>query len=102
MLDMVNGEIKPDNEVVFYDGFLIILYVNGDKWDVAHKILNGEYDEPVTLADIAEKYPTVHKVIFDDATKGYVYNYGNHRLETYKDGSKSEMWELVGTTLGYA
>lgn len=57
------------------------------------KMLNAEYDSPISLASIAKKYPNVHKVIFDDALKGYVFNYSNHR-----DGC----WEQVDTTLGYA
>lgn len=113
MLDMMKCEIIPDDEMVFYDGFLYIIsrikdgYLTDKEFvESEYKIdviaLTPPYTEPLTLKDIAEKYPKVQKVIFDDAMRGYVYNYGNHRNETYKDGSKSEMWELVGTTLGYA
>ena len=109
MLDMVNGEIKPDNEVVFYDGFLTIICeeheaeysgfekVKDAEWSVLRFCLTAPYDAPISLEDIAKMYPKVQKVIFDDSLKGYVFNYGNHRCE--KD---AEMWELVGTTLGYA
>lgn len=108
MLDMVNGGKTPDNEVIFYDGFLYIISCEKEpeifggeyhdaEYSVDVKCLDGVYEEPITLADITERYPNVSKVIYDDALKGYVYNYGNHRFE--KD---SEMWELVGTTLGYA
>ena len=113
MLDMTKCEIIPDDEVVFYDGFLYIIscltvgHFDGkmfveDKYGIDVICLTPPYTEPLTLKDIAEKYPKVQKVFYDDAMRGYVYNYGNHRNETYKDGSKSEMWELVGTTLGYA
>ena len=103
------NKVIPDDEVIFYDGFLWIIshvaksYIdeNGEyhepKYSVEYKCLCAEYDEPITLADIAEKYPKVHKVIFDDALRGYVYNYKNHREE-----DNNEAWEQVGTTLGYA
>jgi hypothetical protein len=98
----VLGENKviPDNEVIFYDGFLYIISISGeDRENVECECicLCAEYDEPLTLSDIATKYPNVHKVIFDDALRGYVYNYKNHRIE-----DNNEAWEQVGTTLGYA
>lgn len=105
MLNMTNGEIYPDDKVVFYDGYLYIIsrdqeaYIDKcryhePKYSIDVKCIVAEYDKPWTLADIAEKYPNVHKVIFDDMMKGFVYNYGNHNDE--------ELWELVGTTMGYA
>lgn len=111
MRDLTNGQITPDNEVVFYDGFLYIIirtkkgywskdeFVE-DKYAIEVKCMTAEYDEPITLADIAEKYPKVKKLIFDDAMRGYVYNYGNHAYD--KNEKNIEMWELVGTTVGYA
>ena len=99
------NKVIPDDEVVFYDGFLWVITENMIKIGntklekvECHKIcLCAEYDEPITLADITETFPTVHKVIFDDALRGYVYNYKNHRVE-----DNNEAWEQVGTTLGYA
>lgn len=94
------NKVIPDNEVIFYDGFLYIISISGeDRENVEcdRICLCAEYDEPITLSDIAERYPNVHKVIFDDALRGYVYNYKNHRIE-----DNNEAWEQVGTTLGYA
>lgn len=108
MLDLIDGEIKPDDKVVFYDGFLyIISEKDGEtadgmvktKYSIDVKCLCAEYDEPISLADIVERYPNVEKVIYDDAMRGYVYNHGNHK--TIHDPN-AEAWELVGTTLGYA
>ena len=98
----VLGENKviPDNEVIFYDGFLYIISISGESRENAEYeriCLCAEYDEPLTLSDIAKRYPNVCKVIFDDALRGYVYNYKNHRIEY-----NNEAWEQVGTTLGYA
>lgn len=110
MRDLTNGKVTNDNEVVFYDGFLYIISVTKEPYvdDVFHeaeyaidvKCMNAEYDKPVTLADIAKDYPNVRKVIFEDALRGYVYNYGNHSHD--KDEKNVEMWELVGTVVGYA
>lgn len=108
MLNMTNGEAKPDDEVVFYDGFLYIIsreeVATADGWgkmeySIDVKCLCPEYDEPITLADIAKNYPNVEKVIYDDAMRGCVYNHGNHK--TIHDPN-AEAWELVGTTMGYA
>lgn len=107
MLDIVNQKKIPDNEVVFDDGYIFIISMTKDrvitreeyidrKYSVDMKLLNAEYDEPISLADIAEQYPKVEKVIYEDMLSGQVYNYGNHAAE--KD---AEMWELVGTTVGY-
>ena len=106
MLDMTNCTKRADDEVAFVDGFLYIILRNkellpNEKGEIVMnticRCLCPEYDKPWTLADIAREYPDVSKVIFDDALKGYVYNYGNHGNE-----QNAEKWELVGTTLGYA
>lgn len=106
MLDTYEGIKTPDNEVIFYDGILYIIsrerepYIDNEWHDAEYsievKFMNAEHDEPLTLADIAEKYPNVCKVIFDDALRGYVYSHGNHGK-----GNIFEAWELVGTTKGY-
>lgn|GEM_PF-5354143 len=54
---------------------------------------HGEYDKPITLADISEKYPLVRMVISESGLDGKVYRYGNHEVG---------VWEEVGTTIGYA
>lgn len=54
---------------------------------------DGEFDPPITLRSIKEKYPDVKMVIAEGPTEGKVYRYGNH-LDNY--------WEQVGKTIGYA
>lgn len=97
-----DGNIIPDNEMVFYDGILTVLsrmrYIEEDeektKYRMAVVYLDGVCDKYISLADIPKKYPYVYRVIFDYALRGAVYNYKNHR-----DG---EAWEEVGITKGYA
>ena len=111
MLNMWESSgVKPDDEEFFADGFLYIISRDKEPYDdengyhdaeysIDVKCLNAEYDEPLSLADISDRYPNVCKVIFDDCLRGAVYNYGNHKHE--KDGT-AEKWEKVGQTLGYA
>ena len=102
MKNLLNGEIVPDDEVVFYDGLLYIIgYADMHKRSAycEHLCLCCEYDEPLTLKDIAEKYKNVHKVIFEGGLHGEVYNYMNHKTVHDPD---AEAWEQVGTTVGYA
>lgn len=89
MLNLTQGEYIPDEEVIFDDGILYIIH--GETY--CRQIVLSEYDKPISLSEIAKRYPKVKKVIFDDAMQGYVFNYGNHKNET---------WECVGTTIGYA
>lgn len=111
MRDLTNGQITPDNEVIFYDGFLYIISRIKDGYWSEKEFVEDEYaidvitltlpyTRPITLAEISEKYPKVQKLIFDDAMRGYVYSYGNHAYD--KNEKNIEMWELVGTTVGYA
>lgn len=93
-----DGQVKDDKDVIFGDGILYIISIsNGDPEELSidRIILNAEYDKPLSLADIAEKYPNCHKLIFDDCLIGDIYNHGNHR------GENDEAWELVGHTIGY-
>lgn len=89
MLDLTTNKCTPDKAVTFCDGLLYIIHGSDS---CTQMILHAEFDRPISLSDIAIRYPTVKKVIFEDALKGYVYNYKNHRDAT---------WECVGTTLGY-
>lgn len=89
MLNLTSGGSLPDEKVIFNDGMLYIIHGSDC---CTRMILHAEFDRPISLSDIAKRYPTVKKVIFEDALKGYVYNYKNHRDAT---------WECVGTTLGY-
>ena len=88
---------KPDNEEVFYDGILYIISRKEQEYSIDVKCLAQEYDDPISLADIAKQYPDVNKVIYEGALRGYVYNYGNHRNDP-----NAEMWKRTGTTRGYA
>lgn len=108
MFSYIDCKKTSDNEVVFHDGYLYIISKTKEacedadgfhdpEYKVDVIILSGEYDDPITLADIAEKYPKVCKVHYDDLLSGYVYAYGNHGHE-----KNAEMWELVGKTVGYA
>jgi hypothetical protein len=108
MRDCTNGNVKADEDVVFYDGFLYIIsqldepYSDSEgcheaKYDIDVICLCPEYDDPLSLKDIAEKYPRVEKVLFEDCLRGILFNYGNHRYS-----KNAEMWEKVGDTLGYA
>ncbi len=97
MLVLGTGKVIPDESVVFFDGFLSIICLK-DKNDFEERTidyisLNAEYDEPMSLADIAKYYPNVKMVIYEDFLRGAVYKCGNH-----KDGE----WEQVGTTMGFA
>lgn len=81
-------------------------YVN-DSTDLSDKIItifcddghcnviyhHGDYDEPITLKDIAETHPYVSLVIAESGLEGTVYRYGNHGYGK---------WESVGKTQGYA
>lgn len=100
MRDMINNKTIPDDEVIFYDGFVYIIsrsYLSMNPTDNIHSIdafcLCPEYDDPMSLKDIAEKYPNVIIVLHEDWRKGFVYRYGNY--------TKDE-WALTGTTTGFA
>ena len=56
----------------------------------------GEYDKPISLADIQRKYPKVSMVIAEYGLEGKVYRFGNS-YENVKP-----IWEEVGKTQGYA
>ena len=57
----------------------------------------GEYDKPISLADIQKQYPKVSMVIAECGLEGKVYRYGNNI-----DGNGKPLWEEVGKTQGYA
>lgn len=108
MRDITNGSVKPDEDVVFYDGFLYIIsmvdegFLSNDgfeppKYDIDVLCLNAEYDEPISLKEIVKHYPKVEKVLFEDCLRGAVFNYKNHSNE-----KNAELWEKTGETLGYA
>ena len=107
MLDLVHGNVKPDEEIVFRDGTLTIVSMMMLDIKTAKneayatvKYMCGDQDEPISLTDIEQEYPYVRTVIFEEALKGYVFKYGNHSQGEH--GKNAEKWELVGTTVGYA
>lgn len=87
-------------DIYFVDGFLYIISRDMNKFDGVHVeaeckcfCLNAGYDRPIKLVDIPKKYPNVCMVIFESATWGEVYKYGN-----YTPGE----WIDTGRTNGYA
>lgn len=103
MRDMYTGEKHPDDKVIFDDGILYIICQQEDEEGIPHEIfgetlfLDAEYDAPISLADIKEKYPKVRKVVFEKPLHGEEYTYGNHKGE-----KNTEIWEKTGENKGYA
>lgn len=73
----------------FCDG---IVYIVSEK-TVEKIYLHAEFDEPLTLDGILQKYPEVEMVIYDCYLGGAIYRYNN-----YGDGN----WHKVGETIGFA
>lgn len=101
MKSMYGGKEIPDDEVLFYDGFLYIIvehrWIEDGKENhcavLVEKCIHPEFDEPISLADIARDYPDVIKVLHDDWLEGELYSYGN-----YEKGE----WVQYGQTRGFA
>lgn len=94
----LDDKIIPDCNVTFTDGVLYIIETHSLNFTTPTKIhLHGEFGDCVSLCEIERKYPDVEMVIYENASKGCVYRYGNHRYEP-----DAQMWEEVGTTRGYA
>ena len=90
----ISGNCKPDEEVVFISGFLyIICRDEKGNYDLGVITIDPEYDEALSLKDIAERYPNVKKVLHDDYLDGEIFSYGNY--------NKGE-WVQYGTTRGFA
>ena len=88
------GDEIPDDKVIFVDDILYIIYGENDsEIKVKRIIILAEFEDPISLADIAKEYPDVRKVIYEEPLCGSVFNYNNHL---------GEGWELVGATIGYA
>lgn len=94
--------VKDDsNELTLCDSIITIIYEKGGncvedrevpEFGVGVIYHSGEYDDPITLKSIHEKYGKVHLVISESPLSGKVYRYGNH----------GEFWEEIGQTEGYA
>ena len=79
----------PDDEVLFGDGILWIVCKDG----VAKIVIDPQYDNTISLEDIALRYPNVEIVIHEEALSGEVYRYDNY--------CDKEWWQ-TGQTRGYA
>lgn len=90
--------IKEPDKVDLSDKLIIVIWSKGTKDTgirTAHGVKiyhDGQYDEPITLTDIIERYPKTEIVIAENGFAGVVYRYGNN----------GEIWEQVGETIGYA
>lgn len=94
MKSMITNKDIPDDKVHFLSGYLYII-CRDDKgnYDLGVISIDPEYDEALSLKDIAERYPNVKKVLHDDFLDGEIFSYGNY--------NKGE-WVLYGTTRGFA
>lgn len=104
MLNLETGKIIPDDKVWIYDGIIYIISRKFSKikgheehYSCDRLCLIPEYNDPINLVDIKNRYPNVIKVIHEDWLHGTVYNYGNH-----KTNDDEEKWEEVGHTKGFA
>ena len=79
----------PDDEYLFTDGIITVVCADG----VGKITLSGDMDEPVSLADIAQRYQYIDYVIHEDLFEGEVFSYDRY--------GKSDWW-LVGKTRGFA
>jgi len=79
----------PDSDYLFEEGILTVICKEG----VGRILLDTQYDEPVSLADIAQRYPEVDMLIHEDVFSGEVFDYDRYADDT---------WWLVGKTRGYA
>lgn len=79
----------PDDEYLFTDGIITIVCADG----VGKIMLSGDIDEPISLADIAQRYQNIDYVIHEDMFDGEVFSY-----DRYGDGT----WWQTGQTRGFA
>ena len=93
MKSMYGGEERPDDECLFVDGVLYILCREGEGYSIGVECVDCQYGEPVSLADIAQRYPNVFLLIHDSWLNGEVFRYDNY-------GEKE--WTQTGQTRGFA
>lgn len=79
----------PDDEYLFEEGILTVICKEG----VGKIYLNEEFDDPIDLSEIVQRYPEVDMLIHEDMFSGEVFDYNR-----YGEGG----WFLVGKTRGYA
>ena len=80
MKSMYGGEERPDDEVLFDDGILYIICHDLDNGalSIGKQTLDSQYDEPISLEEIALRYPEVELVIHEDFLSGEMYRYNNY------------------------
>jgi len=95
MKSMYGGEERPDDEVLFDDGILYIICHDLDNGElsIGKQTLDPEYDEPISLEELALRYPEVDLVIHEDMFSGEMYRYNNY--------GDNEWWQ-TGQTRGFA
>ena len=93
MKSLYGGEERPDDECLFVDGVLYILCRGEKGYSVGVEHVHCECGEPVSLADIAQRYPDVFLLIHDSWLDGEVFRYNNY--------GENE-WVQTGQTRGFA
>ena len=95
MKSMYCSEEIPDDEVLFDDGILYIICHDLDNGElsIGKQTLDPQHDEPISLTEIALRYPEVELVIHEDFLSGEMYRYNNY--------GDNEWWQ-TGQTRGFA
>lgn len=93
MKSLYCGDEIPDDEYLFDDGVLYLICAEENGLSVGEIYLNPERDEPLSLAEIALRYPDIEMLIHDDMFSGEVFRYDNY-------GKKE--WTQTGQTRGFA
>ena len=95
MKSMYCSKEIPDDEVLFDDGILYIICHDLDNGalSIGKQTLDSQYDEPISLEEIALRYPEVELVIHEDFLSGEMYRYNNY--------GDNEWWQ-TGQTRGFA
>ena len=95
MKSMYGGEERPDDEDLFDNGILYIICHDLDNGalSIGKQTLDPQYDKPISLEEIALRYPEVELVIHEDFLSGEMYRYNNY--------GENE-WVQTGQTRGFA
>lgn len=88
-------EITDPAKEVFEDGSFTIIRFFENETHADHFFLHAEYDEPISLQDINNKYPMAEHILLiaEDFLDGNVYRYNNGGLNE---------WRIVGKMEGFA
>ena len=80
MKSMYGGEERPDDEDLFDNGILYIICHDLDNGalSIGKQTLDPQYDKPISLEEIALRYPEVELVIHEDFLSGEMYRYNNY------------------------